>query len=391
MPYNSTLGAEVIAAVRDVVGSPPVPLHAPEFKGNEWAYVKETLDTSFVSSVGEFVDRFENGLAEYTGAKHAIAVVNGTAALHIALLLAGVQPGDEVLVPTLTFIATANAISYCGAEPHFVDCEETTLGVNVKKLRKHLEITTTMVAGRCINKSTGRIIRAVVPMHVFGHPCDMDKLLDLAADFNLAVVEDAAESLGSLYKSRHMGTLGLVGALSFNGNKIITTGGGGALLLNDSELARRAKHITTTAKIPHAWEYRHSEVGFNYRLPNINAALGCAQLELLPCFLSEKRALFESYKAAFLSIDGVDLLAEPNGCKSNYWLQTLVLDNEYADFRDEILAMMNEAGLMARPAWILMHRLAPFLNAPRMDMSIAENLERRIINIPSSSVLGRMK
>lgn len=391
MPHKTKLVEQVLTAIRDVTGNNPTPLHAPEFQGNEWVYVKETLDTSIVSSVGGFVDRFENAMAEFTGARHAVAVVNGTAALHIALLLAGVRNNDEVLTPALSFIATANAISYCGAVPHFVDSEDSSLGVDATKLRKYLQDTTTLTDGCCINKATGRVIRALVPMHVFGHPCDMHRLLDLAAEFNLVVVEDAAESLGSVYHGRHTGTFGLIGAISFNGNKIITTGGGGALLFNDSELARRAKHITTTAKLPHPWEYRHSEVGFNYRLPNINAALGCAQLEFLPQLLSEKRVLFESYKSAFVGIDGIELMAEPLGCTSNYWLQTLVLGNEYAGLRDEILAATNEAGIVTRPAWTLMHHLPPFLNCPRMDLTVAENIEKRIVNIPSSSVLGRIQ
>lgn len=380
---------KIISAIREVVGVAAVSLHEPEFSGNEWAYIKECLDTSFVSSVGKFVDRFEVELAQYTGARYAVAVVNGTAALHLALLLAGVKPNDEVLVPALTFVATANAVNYCGAVPHFVDSESSSLGVDVDKLHDYLKINTKKVGGFCVNNSTGRVIRALVPMHTFGHPGDIDGLLGLAEEFNLALVEDAAESLGSFYRGRHTGTFGLIGALSFNGNKILTTGGGGALLTNNIELAQRAKHLSTTAKLPHAWEYCHDAVGFNYRLPNINAALGCAQLEALPRFLSEKRKLYESYKKAFADVDGIKLFAEPSGSNSNYWLQTLLFDSKYVDLRDKLLADTNNAGVMTRPAWTLMHKLAPFACFPRMNLECAEDLARRIVNVPSSPKLCR--
>jgi len=382
------LAETLVSALRDVTGSAPVPLHAPEFKGQEWAYLKECLDSTFVSSVGQFVDRFEDDLAVYTGARHAVAVMNGTAALHVALLLAGVRPGDEVLVPALTFIATANAVCYCNAVPHFVDSDSVSLGVNAEKLRAYLVSNTKTVNGQCVNRLSGRVIRALVPMHTFGHPCDMDALLSLADDFGLMLVEDAAESLGSLYHGRHTGTFGLVGTLSFNGNKTITTGGGGALLINDPDLARRAKHITTTARQPHGWEFSHDEVGFNYRMPNINAALGCAQLERLPVMLADKRNLFLRYQKALQGVPGIRLFSEPDGCQSNYWLQTILIDSEYAAERDELLDATNKAGIMTRPVWRLMHRLSPFTAFPRMDLSGAEDLERRVINIPSSPVLG---
>ena len=257
------LADKVIKAIQSVVGLSPVALHEPIFNGNEWLYVKDCLDTNFVSSVGKYVDRFERVLEEYTGAKHVVAVVNGTAALHIALILAGVKSGDEVLAPALTFVATANAISYCGASPHFVESNERTLGVDAEKLREYLTNHTEQHASQCVNKVTGRVIRAVVPMHTFGHPVDLEAMLAIACDFNIALVEDAAESLGSYYYGKHTGTFGLLGTLSFNGNKIVTTGGGGAILTDNTALARRAKHITTTAKMPHIWEYRHDEIGFN--------------------------------------------------------------------------------------------------------------------------------
>jgi aminotransferase in exopolysaccharide biosynthesis len=382
------LADDIIVAIRSVVGPRPVALHEPRFGGNEWAYLKECLDSTFVSSVGKFVDRFEAELAAYTGARHAVAVMNGTAALHIALQLAGVQPDDEVLIPALTFVATACAVRYCGASPHFVDSEERTLGVDIDALRDYLQGATELRAGKCVNRSSGRIIRALVPMHVFGHPMDIEAALALARDFRLMLIEDAAESLGSTVHGRHTGTFGVMGTLSFNGNKTVTTGGGGAILFDDAELARRAKHLTTTAKVPHRWEYRHDAVGYNYRMPNLNAALGCAQLEQLDGFIAAKRRLFERYRTAFARVPQVRLMSEPSGSRSNYWLQTLLLDESAAGQRDWILAATNDAGLMTRPVWTLMHLLEPYRDCPRMDLSAAESLVRRIINIPSSSQLG---
>lgn len=387
MSIRATLAEQVVSTIRTVVGARPVVLHEPSFIGNEWLYLKECLDSTFVSSVGKFVDRFEADLAAFTGAKHAVAVVNGTAALHIALKLAGVKANDEVLIPSLTFVATANAVTYCGATPHFVDSEARTLGVDATKLRDYLVNHTEQRTGQRINRATGKVIRALVPMHTFGHPADLDKLLAVARDFNLALVEDAAESLGSYYRGQHTGTLGLMGTLSFNGNKTITTGGGGAIMTNDTELARHAKHLTTTAKLPHAWEYRHDEIGYNYRLPNLNAALGCAQLEQLPTMLAAKRELFQRYQRAFALVAGIELMAEPEQCQSNYWLQTLLLDTEQANQRDPILKATNDAGFMTRPAWILMHELTPFKDCPRMELAGAQSLSQRLINIPSSSSL----
>jgi aminotransferase in exopolysaccharide biosynthesis len=382
------LADDIIAAIRSVVGPRPVALHEPRFGGNEWAYLKECLDSTFVSSVGKFVDRFEAELAAYTGARHAVAVMNGTAALHVAMQLAGVQPDDEVLIPALTFVATACAVRYCGALPHFVDSEERTLGLDIDALRDYLQGATELRAGKCVNRSSGRIIRALVPMHVFGHPMNIEAALDLARDFHLMLIEDAAESLGSTVHGRHTGTFGVMGTLSFNGNKTVTTGGGGAILFDDTELARRAKHLTTTAKVPHRWEYRHDAVGYNYRMPNLNAALGCAQLEQLDGFIAAKRRLFERYRTAFTRVPQVRLMTEPSGSRSNYWLQTLLLDESAAGQRDWILAATNDAGLMTRPLWTLMHLLEPYRDCPRMDLSAAESLARRIINIPSSSQLG---
>jgi aminotransferase in exopolysaccharide biosynthesis len=385
---ESALAHQIVDAIKAVVGSGPVALHEPRFGGNEWAYLKECLDSTYVSSVGKFVDRFEAELAAYTGAKYAIAVVNGTAALQVALLLAGVKKNDEVLIPALTFVATANAVSYCGAIPHFVDSEEHTLGLDPQALRRYLKDVSEIRSGQCVNRATGRVIRAAVPMHAFGHPVDVDGVLATARDFHLALVEDAAESLGSTVHGRHTGTFGLLGTLSFNGNKTVTTGGGGAILTNDSELGRHAKHLTTTAKVAHRWEYQHDEIGYNYRLPNINAALGCAQLEQLPGFLIAKRNLFERYQAAFAHVPQSRIVKEPEGCRSNYWLQTLLLDEAAAAQRDDILATTNDAGLMTRPTWTLMHRLAPFRDCPKMELPVAESLERRLINLPSNAVLA---
>jgi perosamine synthetase len=299
------LPQDIVNALRTVVGNGPLALHEPRFNGNEWSYLKECLDSTFVSSVGKFVDRFEDDLAKFTGAKRAVAVVNGTAALHVALRLAGVRAGDEVLLPALTFIATANAVAYCQATPHFVDSEERSLGMDAVALREYLSTITEIRGGQCVNRSTGQVIRAMVPMHTFGHPVDIEALLALSQDFHLHLIEDAAESLGSSVGGQHTGTFGLMGTLSFNGNKTITTGGGGAILTNDVELGKRVKHITTTAKLPHRWNFVHDEVGYNYRLPNLNAALGCAQLEQLPGFLRDKRRLFKQYQAAFSNVPGV--------------------------------------------------------------------------------------
>ena len=387
MSPQSNLAEQVIAAISSVVGQKPAVLHEPSFKGNEWHYLKECIDSTFVSSVGKFVDRFESELARYTGSKFAVAVVNGTAALHIALKIAGVQTNDEVLIPALTFVATANAVTYCGASPHFIDSETCTLGVDAKKLREYLFNNTEQRAGQCVNINTGKIIRALVPMHTFGHPVDLDDLLAVAHDFNFVLVEDAAESLGSYYHGQHTGTYGLMGTLSFNGNKTITTGGGGAILTNNIEIARHAKHLTTTAKLTHRWEYRHDEIGYNYRMPNLNAALGCAQLEQLPSMLDSKRKLFKRYQAAFAPVDGVKLIEEPEHCISNYWLQTLLLDIDKSDYRDSILKATNDVGIMTRPAWTLMHELIPFKDCQRMDLVGSQSLVQRLINIPSSSGL----
>lgn len=393
MSHTRVLPAPVDAtldAVRRVLGQPgaPIALHEPEFHGHEWDYVKQCIDTGWVSSAGSFVDRFENDLRTVTGAAHVVATANGTAALHLCLLLAGVQPGDEVLVPTLTFIATANAVSYSGAVPHFVDSEERSLGVDADALEAYLRDVAERRDGATFHRRSGARLRALVAMHVFGHPCDLDALVALAKRWDLVLIEDAAESLGASYKGRHTGNAGRLAALSFNGNKVVTTGGGGALLTHDADLGRRAKHLSTTARIPHRWSFLHDEVGYNYRLPNLNAALGCAQLEQLPSFIERKRTLAARYAAAFAGVQGIRFLHEPPQTQSNYWLNALVLAPEHAGTRDALLAALNDGGYMSRPLWTLMHHLPMYAQCPRMPLPVAESLEGRVVNVPSSARLG---
>jgi len=310
--------------------------------------------------------------------------------LHVCLKLVGVEQEDEVLTPTLTFIATANAISYCGATPHFVDSDEATLGLDPQKLGLYLQEIAEIRPEGCFNKKTGRRIKAVLPMHTFGHPVDLDPLVEICRSYQLELVEDAAESLGSYYKGRHTGNWGKVSALSFNGNKVITTGGGGAILTNDEKLGKLAKHLTTTARVPHKWSFIHDQIGFNYRLPNINAALGCAQLEQLPGFINNKRKLAENYRQAFAGIDGVRFFTEPSFAQSNYWLNVLLLSKDFTDQRNSLLDATNGQGIMTRPAWMLMHELEIYKTCPKMDsLSVAADLEQRLINIPSSANLGK--
>jgi perosamine synthetase len=366
----------------------PIPLHEPRFVGKEWDYVKECLDTGWVSSNGKYVDLFEQKLAEYTGIKHAVAVVNGTAALHICLKLAGVQPGDEVIIPALTFIATANAVTYCGAIPHFVDCEDRTLGMDPYQLKDYLRDIAEVRESGCFNKLTGQRIKAVIPMHTFGHPVDLDPLGELCQRYKLAMVEDAAESLGSYYKGRHTGNWGTAAAFSFNGNKVVTTGGGGAILTNDSSIAKQAKHLTTTAKVSHRWAFVHDQIGYNYRLPNLNAAIGCAQLEQLEQFIEQKRLLAENYQEVFCTVRGVKFFSEPEFARSNYWLNVLLLDEDDEDKRDQLLTLTHDQGILTRPAWTLLTKLEMFKMCPKMPLPMAERLERQIINLPSSAYLG---
>lgn len=377
---------KVVAAVRAVVGREgAVALHEPEFAGNEKAYVSACIDSTFVSSVGAYVGKFEAMLQRVTGSKHAVACVNGTAALQVALQIAGVRAHDEVIMPALTFVATANSASFIGALPHFVDSERKTLGIGPASLSQRLDNIAERVNGSVRNRETGARIAAIVPMHTFGHPADLDGIETIAAAWGIPVVEDATEALGSLFHNHHVGTFGRLSALSFNGNKIVTTGGGGAILTDDDELAARARHLTTTAKLPHRWAFGHDEVGYNFRMPNINAALGCAQLEQLDRFIDQKRCLAKRYRRAFNGVAGVEVVVEPAGARSNYWLNALIIDEP--ERRDELLSALNDDGLMARPVWTLMHRLPMYRDCPRGPLDVAECLERRIVNVPSSAKL----
>ena len=386
---HECLSIEFLSVLTQVLGEPSntLALHEPAFFGNEINYLKDCIDTGWVSSVGKYVEEFEHRLAEFTGARYAIAVINGTAALHVALLLAGVQQNDEVIVPALSFVATANSVSHCGAVPHFVDSNKDTLGLDTEALALHLKDISEYSSGELRNRITGRRIAAIVPMHTFGHPVNMISLLEIAGHFGLPIVEDAAESLGSTYHGQHTGTFGRLGVLSFNGNKVITTGGGGAILTNDYVLACRAKHLTTTAKLAHQWEFFHDEIAYNYRLPNLNAALGCAQMECLPDMLKSKRDLAEQYMHAFESIAGLRFITEPEKCKSNYWLNAICAVNPDMNIRDQLLTAANNSGYQCRPVWTLLHKLPMYTACPRSELLISEILESSLINIPSSAKL----
>ncbi|OQY05514.1 MAG: aminotransferase DegT [Bacteroidetes bacterium 4572_117] len=363
-----------------------IPLHEPRFWGNEKKYVADCIDSTFVSSVGKYVDRFEQMVAEYSGAKYAIATVNGTAALHIALLLAGVKNNDEVITQPLTFIATANAINYCNAKSVFVDVDKENMGLSAEKLIEFLnEFAEMKDDGFCYNKTSKRRIKACVPMHTFGHPVKIDEIKKVCDKYNIVLIEDSAESPGSKYKGKHTGTFGELGILSFNGNKTITTGGGGMILTDNEDLAKLAKHITTTGKIPHKWEYVHDMTAYNYRMPNLNAALGCAQLEQLDDFIDKKRKLFDLYGDFFKNSE-IHLFKEPENCFSNYWLQTVILQDRAE--RDKFLAYTNSKGIMTRPIWQLLNKSEMYSNAQCADLSNSQWFEDRAVNIPSSVIKG---
>jgi perosamine synthetase len=376
---------EILEFIRELYNKPQgfIPLHAPVFKGNEKKYLQECIDTTFVSSVGKFVDQFEEKIAEFTGAKKAVVCVNGTNALHLALMMAGVEQNDEVITQPLTFIATANAIAYCNANPVFIDVDMDTLGMSPESLMDFIENRTIVESGtgKRINKNTGRKIGAVVPMHTYGHPCRIDLIAEICLKYKISLVEDAAESLGSFYKERHTGIFGKIGVLSFNGNKILTTGGGGMLLFNDEELAQKAKHLTTQAKVPHPWEFMHDEIGYNYRMPNINAALGLAQLEQLPGFLENKRKIAEKYRDFFKSTPW-RFFTEPENAKSNFWLNVILMKDRKE--RDEFLKYSNENGVMTRPAWQLMNELPMFKQCETVNLTNVKEIVERLVNIPSS-------
>lgn len=375
----------LVEFVRDQYQTPDfIPLHAPTFAGNEKAYVTETIDSTFVSSVGKFVDEFERKMEAFTGSARAVATVNGTAALHAALYMAGVERGDLVITQALTFVATCNALYHMGAEPIFADISPVSLGLCPKAVDAFLEDSAETTDAGCIHKKTGRRIKAVVPMHTFGHPVELDELIAVCLKWHITLVEDAAESLGSFYKGKHTGTLGEFGAVSFNGNKIITTGGGGMVLCGTEEAGRRTKHVTTTAKVPHPYEFFHDEPGFNYRMPNLNAALGCAQMEVLERYLAQKRQLAHQYQAFFASSD-VTFVVEPEYAQSNYWLNAIICADTQQ--RNELLEQTNAAGIMTRPIWQLMHRLPMFKHALRGDLNNSQWLEEHLINLPSFPTL----
>jgi aminotransferase in exopolysaccharide biosynthesis len=376
--------AALVEFVRDIYQTNDfIPLHAPTFNGNEQKYVLETIQSTFVSSVGKFVDQFEQDIEAYTGTAKAVATVNGTAALHAALYMAGVQPGDFVITQALTFVATCNALHHMGAEPIFVDVSPVSLGLCPKAMDEFLTQHAQVTENGCIHKQTKRPIRAVVPMHTFGHPVELDELIVVCDKWNITLVEDAAESLGSFYKGKHTGTLGDFGAVSFNGNKIITTGGGGMVLCKTAALGARTKHVTTTAKVPHPYEFYHDEAGFNYRMPNLNAALGCAQMEVLELYLAQKRVLAVHYTEFFAGSD-FHFVQEPEYAKSNYWLNAVICPD--VDSRNLMLEKTNVSGVMTRPIWQLMHRLPMFKNTLRSDLSVSEWVEAHLINLPSSPI-----
>lgn len=368
--------------IHDLYGADFVPLSVPVFIGNEKKYLNECIDTTFVSSVGKFVDRFEADMAKYTGCSRAVVCVSGTNALHMSLMLAGVERGDEVLTQALTFIATCNALSYIGAYPVFIDVDRDTMGLSPVAVQKWLSHNTEMKNGVCYNKRTGRRVKACVPMHTFGHPVHLDELIAVLKEYNIELVEDAAESIGSYYKGKHTGTFGKVGAISFNGNKTITTGGGGMMLFNDEELGAYAKHITTQAKIPHRWEFKHDHIGYNYRMPNINAALGCAQLEHIEEYVESKRETAKIYENFFRNIPEIEFFTEPENCRSNYWLNVVILKDKDAQL--EFLQYTNDNGVMTRPIWELMTRLPMFEHCEHDELENTIWFADRVVNIPSS-------
>lgn len=375
--------SQIISFIKDVYGTEGfVPLSVPQFVGNEKKYLEECIDTTFVSSVGKFVDRFEEMVAEYTGAKKAVVCVSGTNALHMAMMLVGVERNDEVLTQALTFIATCNAISYIGAHPVFIDVDKDTMGLSPKAVKAWLESNAEIKNNTCYNKTTGRRIKCCVPMHTFGHPVHLDELVEVCKEWHIELVEDAAESIGSFYKGKHTGTFGKVGAISFNGNKTITTGGGGMLLFMDEELAKLAKHLTTQAKVPHRWEFVHDHIGYNYRMPNINAAIGCAQMEHLEEFVLNKRETATQYEEFFMNMEGIEFFKEPADCRSNYWLNAVTLKDKAAQL--EFLQQTNDNGVMTRPIWELMNRLPMFKHCQNDGLENTIWFADRVVNIPSS-------
>ena len=375
--------SRTIRFIKDLYGNQEfTPLSVPVFVGNEKKYLEECIDTTFVSSVGKFVDRFEEDMAKYTGAKRAVVCVSGTNALHMSLMLSGVERDDEVLTQALTFIATCNALSYIGAHPVFIDVDRSTMGLSPDAVKQWLVKNVEIRNGECFNKNTGRRVKACVPMHTFGHPVRIEELAAVCEEYHIELVEDAAESIGSRYKGKHTGTFGKVGAISFNGNKTITTGGGGMMLFNDEELGAYAKHITTQAKIPHRWEFRHDHIGYNYRMPNINAALGCAQLENLDRYIASKRETAAAYAEFFKGVDDIEFFVEPENAFSNYWLNGVILKDKEAQL--EFLQQTNDNKVMTRPIWELMNRLPMFETCENDGLKNTIWFADRVVNIPSS-------
>ena len=374
---------DVVSFIHELYGTEGmVPLHVPTFRGNEKKYLNECIDTTFVSSVGKFVDRFEEMMVEYTGTQKAVVCVNGTNALHMAMLLVGVESEDEVITQALTFIATCNAISYIGAHPVFIDVDKDTMGLSPDLMEAWLKENAEIKGENCYNKRSGRRIKACVPMHTFGHPVHLDKLVEVCNRYHIELIEDAAESLGSFYKGKHTGTFGKIGAISFNGNKTITTGGGGMLLFQDETLGKFAKHLTTQAKVPHRWEFVHDHIGYNYRMPNINAALGCGQLEEIEHILANKRETAEKYKQFFSDKENVHFFTEPEGSKSNYWLNAVLLNDK--EEQHQFLEYTNKHGVMTRPIWELMNRLPMFKDCETDGLHNTIWFADRVVNIPSS-------
>ena len=375
----------IIKSVKKVVGKKKHHLHEPFFCGNEIKYLKKTITTNLVSSVGPFVKKFEDQITKFTKSKYAISVVNGTEALHLSLLACGVSNDDEVLVPTITFAGTANAIAYSGAIPHFIDSEFESLGIDPIKLEKYLEKITIKKGKFYFNKKTKRKIKAIIPVHIFGNICQIDKIVKISKKYNLIVIEDAAEALGSFFRNKHSGTFGLIGCFSFNGNKILTTGGGGAIITNNKLLAKKIKHLSTTAKINHRWEYIHDEVGYNFRMPNLNAALGSAQIENLNKFLRSKKKLFLRYRKEFSKVNEVRLIKNPEFSKSNNWLNTIFVKNSSIKKRNTVLSLAQKNQLFLRPVWKPLHQLKHFKNMPKMNLENANKIYKSCINLPSSS------
>ena len=384
---SKKISRELIKIFKSKFNYKSLHLHEPDLDKNATKYLKSCVETNSVSTVGNFVDKFENKISKLTGAKYVITTNSGTSALHISCILMGVKENDEVLVPAFTFVATANAVKYCNAVPHFVDIEEEYFGVDVDKLRNYLKKITLVKNNICINKSTGRRIKAMIPVHVFGHPVNINKLLNLAKEFNLSIIEDAADALGSYYKNKHVGTFGNIGILSFNGNKPITCGAGGAILTNNKSIAQEARHIVATAKLTNFRNFVYDRIGYNYRMPNVNAALGYSQIIKIKKILANKRKLFFFYKKVFKKCSSIKLVDEPKKCKSNFWLQTILLNQKLSNLSKEVVRNLNNSKIYVRPGWELMVNLKHFANCPRMKIIAAKKVYKRIINIPSSSFL----